>query len=84
MGAFFGSIVSWLLGFIFKKPPPASRLEVQTDRAAVAETKLTQQVQANVQTQKAAAADLAVDRKLADNPGSLWDDDGYQVGFGHG
>lgn len=43
MGGFLGSILGWLLGFFFKRTPPPSRVEVQADRAATAETKLAQQ-----------------------------------------
>jgi hypothetical protein len=43
MGAFFGAIFSWLLGLIFKRPSPPSRVEVQTDRAARAEVQRDQQ-----------------------------------------
>jgi len=45
MGGFLGSILTWILGLFLKRPPPPSRVEVQTDRAATAETKLAQQTE---------------------------------------
>lgn len=51
MGGFFGSLLTWFLDLLRGKTPAASRVEVQADRAAVAETKLATESQtASVQS----------------------------------
>jgi hypothetical protein len=79
--------VGWLLdlimravAFLCRRPaptPPPSRVEVQTDRAAVAETKLQTAETGNEAAAHAVAAVRAVDDQLVRQPDTLRAPDPY-------
>jgi hypothetical protein len=73
VGAFFGAIVNWLLSRLLGRAPAPSRVEVQTDRAAVAETKLATVEIANAQVAQAVQAERQSDARLAAHPDELRD-----------
>jgi len=58
----------------------ASRLETVAREAAENEVKLQEQVAINEDVKKADSAKRDLDRRLADDPSSLWDDDGFKIG----
>jgi hypothetical protein len=74
MGAVIGAVLSWFLGFLFKRPSAEAKA---TGRAAKAETQLSISEQSNAQVAKAAEAAAGVSAELLRDPGGLRAPDRY-------
>lgn len=71
MGAIIGALISWVLGFIFKKPAPLTQEAQQAAKAAVAETQLATETTANAQIATAIEAQRQSDARIAADPDSV-------------
>lgn len=75
MMAIVGAVLSWLLGFLFKRPSSEAKAAAA---AAKAETSLAVEVSTNEKVADAVEARRASDAAILLDPERLRDDDGFR------